>query len=97
MSRANACDYCVAHHQAALNGLGEAQVLSWAERLTRRPESASAADVEEPRAIGLTDRAILDAISTVGYFNCVNRLVLATGLAVEPDDEQTCRPTLGGE
>jgi len=102
VSRANSCDYCVAHHQAALDGLGGGSdvpraLLAWASRLTRRPESAMAADVEELRALGLDDRAVLDAILTVGYFNYVNRLVLATGLSIEANYESTCRPTIDPE
>jgi AhpD family alkylhydroperoxidase len=101
VSRANDCAYCVAHHQAALEGLEPSDVpaalLDWAARMTRQPGAASEADVTALRALGLTDRAILDAILTVGYFNYVNRLVLATGLAVEPDFEKTCRPTLDGD
>ena len=44
------------------------------------------------RELGMDDRAILDAILTVGYFNFVNRLVLATGLEVEPNYTDTCGP-----
>ncbi len=101
VSRANECAYCVAHHQAALDGLEPSDVppvlLDWAVRMTRQPGAASEADVTALRALGLTDRAILDAILTVGYFNYVNRLVLATGLTVEPDFEKTCRPTIDGD
>lgn len=101
VSRANSCDYCVAHHQTALKGLPDRDVppalLKWAERLTRTPESASARDVEGLRTLGLDDRAVLDAILTVAYFNFVNRLVLATGLSVEADYERTCRPNLEPE
>jgi len=39
-------------------------------------------------------RAILfQVILTVGYFNFVNRLVLATGLALEANYTDTCKPT----
>lgn len=101
VSRANACAYCVAHHQAALDQVakpGESNappaLLAWAEKLTRDPSAAVEADVQALRAIGLDDRAILDAILTVGYFNFVNRLVLATGTALEPDYALTCKPTI---
>lgn len=101
VSRANECAYCVAHHQAALDGLEATDVppalLDWAARATSLPGAASESDISMLRALGLSDRAILDAILTVGYFNYVNRLVLATGLAVEPDFEKTCRPTIDGD
>jgi AhpD family alkylhydroperoxidase len=96
VSRANACDYCVAHHQAALDGLAPSPeapplLLAWAERLTRRPESAGPSDIEQLRALGLGERAILDAILAVAYFNFVNRLVLAAGVVLETGYERTCR------
>lgn len=36
------------------------------------------------REAGLDDRAILDAVQVIGYFNYINRLVEALG--VEPED-----------
>jgi len=96
VSRANGCAYCVAHHEAALAGLPATDIpealTRWAARLTREPAGASAGDVSALRELGMDDRAILDAILTVGYFNFVNRLVLATGLEVEPNYTDTCGP-----
>ncbi|TAK17214.1 MAG: peroxidase [Acidobacteria bacterium] len=96
VSRANGCAYCVAHHEAALAGLPPAPaptaLLEWATRLTEEPAVASAADVSALRELGLDDRAILDAILTVGYFNFVNRLVLATGIEIEANYTDTCKP-----
>lgn len=100
VSRANGCESCVAHHGAALRHLGvestlPREVFEWATRLARAPESVSEADVAMLRAAGLSDRAILDAVLTVAYFSYANRLVMALGLALEPDFEATCRPELG--
>jgi len=96
VSQANDCTYCVGHHAAALAGLPaetvDPRLLAWAARLARTPERSTRADVEELREIGLSDRAILDAVLTVAYFCYVNRLVLATGLALEDGFEATCRP-----
>ena len=99
VSRANACNYCAAHHGAALDQLGAPSTLppavfDWAARLTRNPETASPEDIEALRAAGLTDRAILDAVLTVAYFSYANRLVMALGLAIESGFESTCRPQL---
>lgn len=99
VSQANQCAYCVAHHQAALDGLGgapdvPAALLDWARRLARAPELSNADDVATLRGLELDDRAILDLILTVAYFSFANRLVMATGLAIEADYQQTCRPTL---
>lgn len=97
VSRANACEYCAAHHGTALDQLGEAstlppEVFEWAARLARAPETATAADVAMLRAAGLSERAILDAVLTIGYFSYANRLVMGLGLALEPGFEATCRP-----
>ncbi|MGE3885498.1 MAG: carboxymuconolactone decarboxylase family protein [Vicinamibacterales bacterium] len=96
VSRANGCEYCVGHHATALAQLPpdplDPRLEAWAARVARTPEQCSAADLEELRAIGLSDRAILDAILTVAYFSFANRLVLATGLALEAGYEATCRP-----
>jgi AhpD family alkylhydroperoxidase len=98
VSRANGCAYCVAHHQATLDALGGAEVptsvLAWAARLTREPAAASEDDLRALRTAGLDDRAVLDAILTVSYFNYVNRLVLATGLELEANYTETCQPDL---
>ncbi len=97
VSRANQCGYCEAHHGAALAALGGAPdvpkaLLAWAARLARQPEKASEEDVDALRDLGLDDRAILDAILTVAYFSFANRLVMATGLVLEPGYEKTCAP-----
>ncbi|MEW6322287.1 MAG: carboxymuconolactone decarboxylase family protein [Acidobacteriota bacterium] len=96
VSRANGCEYCVGHHATALARLPAEEIdprlEAWAVRLARSPERSSRADIDELRQLGLSDRAILDAILTVAYFSFVNRLVLATGLALEPGYEETCRP-----
>lgn len=97
VSRANRCAYCVAHHEAALRGLGGAtdvpdSLLDWASRLARQPERAGAVDIAELRTLGLDDRGILDAILTVAYFSFANRLVLGAGVSLESDFEATCLP-----
>ncbi len=100
VSRANSCEYCAAHHGAALDQLGEEstlppQVFEWAARLARAPETVSEPDVAMLRAAGLSDRAIFDAVAMIAYFSFANRLVMALGLTLEPGFESTCRPELG--
>lgn len=99
VSQANSCEYCAAHHGAALSQLGTESslppgVFEWAARLARTPEKTSVADIAMLRAAGLSDRAILDAVLTVAYFSYANRLVMGLGLAIEPGFEATCRPDL---
>ena len=57
---------------------------AFADRLTSSPSGMDEAQVLDLRAAGLTDRAILDAVQVVGYFNYINRLVEALG--VPPED-----------
>lgn len=60
-----------------------AALLRYAEKLTRTPSAMGADDVEELRAAGWSDRAVLDAAQVIAYFNYVNRL--ADGLGVDPE------------
>ncbi len=45
----------------------------------------SPADLDKLRAAGLSDRAILDAVQVISYFNYINRV--ADGLGVDPEPE----------
>ncbi|MGE3343487.1 MAG: carboxymuconolactone decarboxylase family protein [Vicinamibacterales bacterium] len=97
VSRANHCAYCVAHHEAALQGLGGApdmpdDLLQWAADMARAPERADAGQIDRLRALGLDERSILDAILVVAYFSFANRLVMATGVPLEHGYQSTCRP-----
>jgi len=75
----------------------EQLVLDWAVEATRDPEAAAGeTTIEQLRGAGFDERAILDAILTIGYFNFVNRLVLLTGATLEPAFEQTCGSELAG-
>jgi NAD(P)H-hydrate epimerase len=58
---------------------------TYALRLTRDPAIAGESDLEPLRALGLDDRAIVDANQVVSYFNYVNRI--ADGLGVELEEE----------
>ena len=58
----------------------------WAEQLTVSPDFRGKHEaMEELRASGLDDRAILDATLVVAYFNFVNRLVMGLGVDLEED------------
>ena len=63
-------------------------IVRHAEKLTSAPGAMMESDLGELRAVGLSDRDILDLTLIVGYFNFVNRIAL--GLGVEyTDDEVT--------
>lgn len=59
----------------------EAAITSYAMKLTMNPRDVRARDIDNLRAAGLDDRAVLDLAQVVGYVNYVNRIV--TGLGVE--------------
>ncbi len=73
-------DYRTARLSARQRAISE-----YAEKLTRTPGGMAAADLEKLRAAGLSDRAILDAVQVVAYFNYINRV--ADGLGVDPEPE----------
>lgn len=67
-------------------------LLAWAHKAALQPGECGERDVEALRINGFDDRAVLDAVLTVGYFSFVNRLVLLLGVQVEEGFEKTCRP-----
>ena len=102
VSATNDCEYCVAHHSAALerfldddetldmlasaDGLETLEprlsnIVRHAEKLTSAPEAMTESDLGELRAVGLSDRDILDLTLVVAYFNFVNRIALGLGVS----------------
>lgn len=59
-------------------------MLRYAERLTHRPASIRSTHIDELRAVGFSEAAILDICQIVSYYNYVNRL--ADGLGVELEE-----------
>ncbi len=57
----------------------------YADKLTRTPSEMAAADLDRLRAVGLTDRGILDAVEVIAYFNYINRVADALGVEPEPE------------
>lgn len=64
------------------------ELLAYVRDLTDDPKGDEAR-VDDLRAIGWSDRAILDATMICGYFNFVNRIVLGLGVTLERDFELT--------
>jgi len=58
---------------------------AYADKLTRTPSAIDQDDVEALRAVGLDDRAILDACQVIAYFNFVTRLADGLGVELEPE------------
>lgn len=67
-------------------GLGatDRALCAFAEKLTKSPASMVDADVEALRSVGLSDRAIHDAVQVIGYFNYINRVADALGVDLDP-------------
>ena len=64
-------------------------MLGYAERLTRAPADIGSDDIDRLRAVGFSDRDILDTAEVTAYFAYVNRIANGLGVAVEPglDDD----------
>ena len=59
-------------------------MLSYADKLTRDPASMTSGNVDDLRAVGFSDRDILDICEVTAYYGYVNRI--ADGLGVELED-----------
>ncbi len=61
-------------------------MLEYAEKLTRRPNSMTQADIENLRKHGFSDLGILQLNLVASYFCFVNRV--ASGLGVELEEDK---------
>jgi len=59
-------------------------MLGYAERLTRTPADMDSDDIDSLRAVGFSDRDILDIAEVTAYFAYVNRIADGLGVTVEP-------------
>jgi len=59
-------------------------MLAYAAKLTERPAAVEAADLERLRAVGFSDRDILDIAQVTAYYAYVNRIADGLGVRVEP-------------
>lgn len=69
---------------AALSPIDRA-MCEFAVKLTRSPSGVSRADIDSLRALGLSDRAINDAVQVVAFFNYINRVADGLGVDLEPE------------
>ena len=63
----------------------ERALLDYADKLTRTPAAMVEADLAPLRAVGLSDRAILELNLVVSYFAYANRIADGLGVQLEPD------------
>ncbi len=65
----------------------ELRLCELAEEMTADPANSYRKErVEELKTCGFSDRAILDAMQVIAYFNFVNRLVMGLGVELEEDE-----------
>lgn len=61
-------------------------IVRYAEKLTSAPAAMTESDLDELRAVGLSDRDILDVALIVAYFNFVNRIALGLGVSFSAEE-----------
>ena len=61
-------------------------IVQHAEKLTTAPGAMTENDLDELRAMGLSDRDILDVTLITAYFNFVNRIALGLGVAFSDEE-----------
>lgn len=57
-----------------------------AEKLTLNSHSSYQTEILKLMEIGLSDRAVLDAVQVIAYFNFVNRMVLGLGVTFSEEE-----------
>ncbi|MBT8092959.1 MAG: peroxidase-related enzyme [Gammaproteobacteria bacterium] len=62
-------------------------IVRHAEKLTGVPGAMTDSDLDELRAVDLSDRDILDLTLIVAYFNFVNRIALGLGVTYSVDEK----------
>jgi uncharacterized peroxidase-related enzyme len=61
-------------------------IVRHAEKLTSAPSAMTESDLGELRAVGLSDKDILDLTLITAYFNFVNRIALGLGVEFTPEE-----------
>lgn len=65
----------------------ERALCEFAEKLTLTPAQINRSEIEKLRAVGLSDKDVLDAVEVISYFNYINRI--ADGLGVDLEEWMT--------
>jgi uncharacterized peroxidase-related enzyme len=61
-------------------------IVRHAEKLTNAPGAMTESDLGELRAVGLTEKDILDLTLIVAYFNFVNRIAMGLGVSFSAEE-----------
>ena len=62
------------------------QMVKYAEKLTKAPNSVTEEDITQLHEVGLDDEQILHVNLIVSYFNFVNRIALGLGVTFSPEE-----------
>lgn len=68
---------------AKLNDVDRA-LCDYAYKLTNTPSTMTREDIQKLQGLGLTDRAITDAVQVISFFNYINRIADGLGVDLEP-------------
>jgi uncharacterized peroxidase-related enzyme len=71
------------YRQAPLSPVDRA-LCGYAYKLTKSPVSITDTDISRLHDVGLSDRAINDAVQVIAYFNYINRVADGLGVDLEP-------------
>ena len=75
----------VMNYRSADLSLRHRAMLDFASNLTRFPDAVDAADIDELRQVGFSERAIWDLSNVIGFYNMTNRVATATGMRPNPE------------
>lgn len=78
------CEKVATDYRSADVGEKDIAMMTFADRLTRRPGEMRRGDVRKLRDAGFRDREILDIVQVTAYFNFVNRMASGLGVELEP-------------
>jgi len=59
-------------------------MLAYVDKLTRTPSEVEQADVDALRAVGFSDRNVLDIVEVAAYYAYANRIADGLGVDLEP-------------
>jgi uncharacterized peroxidase-related enzyme len=78
------CNAVAGDYQTADVPAKDVAMMTFADRLTRKPSAMKKRDVKELRDAGFRDHEILDVVQIAAYYNFMNRLAQGLGVELEP-------------
>ena len=81
----NQADLLAINYRKTQFGVKEQALISYAVKLTERPDEMTESDIQTLRTVGYSDQAIFHIIHIICLFNYTNRLASSTGIRVNPE------------